>query len=82
MEPVRIEMDGYPPLNITWRHYAMTTQVKVYADGITRSWEIYILAESTWELLMTAIEKIAPDELAENIDYALAVAGIFPPEED
>ena len=82
MEPVRIEMDGYPPLNITWRHYAYFTQVQVYADGLTRNWTLNILAESTWELLMTAIEKIAPDELAEHIDYALAEAGIFSPEED
>lgn len=82
MEPVRIELDGYPPLNVTWRHYAMTTQVHVYTDGVTRSWALNILAESTWGLLMTAIEKITTDELAENIDYALAVAGIFSPEED
>lgn len=82
MKPVRIKLDGYPPLNVRWRHYAYFTQVQVYADGITRSWTLNILADSIWELLMTALETIAPDELAENIDYALAEAGIFSPEED
>ena len=82
MKPVRIKLDGYPPLNVRWRHYGWDTQVQVYTDGLTRNWTLSILADSIWELLMTAIQTIAPDELAENIDYALAEAGIFSPEED
>ena len=82
MKPVRIELHGYEPLNVRWRHYTMHSQVQIFTDGLTRNWELHILADSTWELLMVAIQTIVPDELAENIDYALAVAGIFSPEED